>query len=390
MRGLVIPDLGEDFTADPVELYFDLAFVFAFSQLVAFLVHEHSIVGIWKGLLLFLMMWFPWTTFTWAANAISSGSRVARGLFLVATVATIPMAASVQAAFGSGGKAFAIGWAVIMLMALGGYLTGIETGSEVWKSMVKLSIPSLVALVIVLVGGFVDGDARIILWVLASVIMAGATIRAGRSEWIVRVGHFAERHALIVIVALGEVIVAVGIPVVRSLTTEEGAQGLPNESIVALVASGAFAALLWWAYFDRAAPALEHKADEQSGIRRGNYARDVYSYSHAPIVLGIILSAAALEEITLHPSDTLPSAFRWMFAIGLLGFLGGVGIAVYRAYGIFAKERLSAAAVLIVLFAAGSSIDGIYLILLVDLILLVTLISEHLRIEGPTHEHASA
>ena len=130
-------------------------------------------------------------------------------------------------------------------------------------------------------------------------VVTYGTIRAGSSEWLVRPGHFAERHGLIVIVALGEVIVALGIPVVAAL--EESA-ALPLETIAALVAAGTFAGLLWWAYFDRPLPALEHRHEAtEDVIQRGRFARDVYTYAHLPIVAGIILCAAALEEITLHP-----------------------------------------------------------------------------------------
>ncbi len=126
------------------------------------------------------------------------------------------------------------------------------------------------------------------------IVLVG-TVRAGKGDWIIRPGHFAERHGLIFIVALGEVIVAIGVPVVRSL--EKGV-GVPGATVVALIAAGAFAGLLWWSYFDRPQPGLEHFAAGLPDSERGRFVRDVYTYAHAPLVAGVVLSAAALEQIT--------------------------------------------------------------------------------------------
>ena len=152
---------------------------------------------------------------------------------------------------------------------------------------------------------------------------------------------------------------------------------------MALIASGAFACLLWWAYFDRVNPALEHRHEgHDEPMARGRFARDVYTYSHLPIVAGIILAAAALEEITLHPKDELPLEFRWMLFGGMALFYGGVAISVFRAFRIVARERLSGAAVLAVIIAVSGSVDGLTLLVLVDLLLVLVLIAEHIRIEG--------
>ena len=108
MRGLTIPERDEDFTADPVELFFDLAFVYAFSRLVAHLVHHPDWTGAWEAALLFGILWLPWSWFTWSANAVPGNQRTVRAVFLVATAVTVPMAASVETAFDSGGATFAV------------------------------------------------------------------------------------------------------------------------------------------------------------------------------------------------------------------------------------------------------------------------------------------
>ena len=224
-----------------------------------------------------------------------------------------------------------------------------------------------------------DGRGRIALWLLSLAIVFGAMIAAGRGEWIVRSGHFAERHGLIVIIALGEVIVAIGLPVLEGL---EAGEGLPGRTVVALLASGTFAALLWWGYFDRPGPALEHRAELlDSDAERGRYVRDVYTWAHAPLVAGIILSAAALEEITLHPADDVELAFRTMLFGGLVLGVVGIGAAIWRAFRAVVRERIVAATVITVVLLLGGSIDGVVLLIAVDLIIAATLAVEHSRIE---------
>lgn len=379
MRGLVVPEASEDFAADPVELFFDLAFVFAFSQLVGFLVATPTWDTVGRATLVFLMLWLPWTQFAWSANAVPGNSRTVRLLFLVATAASVPMAASVQTAFDQSGPLFAIPLAVIFLMGIALMVVGLPNDSQVFRSAITYATPTLVAMAVIMIGGFLDGDARVVAWTVGVLIVIYSTILAGSGAWILRSGHFAERHALIIIVALGEVIVAIGNSVVIPLDDEGG---FPAQAVVALVAAGVFAGLLWWAYFDRVQPAFEHRTEETPPAERGRFARDIYTYAHAPIVAGVILSAVAMEEMTLHPTDPLPAAFRAMGAAGVLLFFGGVGIGVYRSFATIARERFVAVGVIIVLMGVGDDIDGVVLIVGIDLILLATLIFEHRRIEG--------
>jgi low temperature requirement protein LtrA len=218
----------------------------------------------------------------------------------------------------------------------------------------------------------------VVAWIVGIVIFVACTIVAGRGVWAVRSGHFAERHGLILIVALGEVIVAIAKPLVDSL--QEG-EGFPSRTVLALTASGIFAGLLWWGYFDRPQPALEHRLHETELAGKGRFARDVYTYGHMPIVAGVIAAAAALEEITLHPKDPLPLEFRVMMFAGLALFFLGVLIDVYRAYRVIARERVVGGALTAALLLAGMNLDGVVLLLLIDLLILLVLVTEHQRVE---------
>ncbi len=387
MKGLVVPEQTEDYTADPVELFFDLAFVFAFSQLVSLLIHQPDWTTAGKAALIFLLLWLPWSQFTWSANAVPGNNRVVRVIFLVATAASVPVAAAVTTAFDAGGKVFAIPLGLISLLGVALLIVAAERGSGNYSTVLRYSVPTIIGFVTIIVGGFLQNEARVVAWVLGIVIFVGSTIAAGSGVWAVRAGHFAERHGLILIVALGEVIVAIAKPLVDSL--QEG-EGVPSRSVLALTASGVFAGLLWWAYFDRPQPALELRLEETPLADKGRFARDVYTYGHMPIVAGVITAAAALEEITLHPKDPLPFEFRVMMFAGLALFFVGVGLDVYRAFRVIARERVAGGVLTLVLLLAGADLDGVVLLLLLDLLILLVLIFEHQRIERPTQPPATA
>lgn len=378
MRGLVVPEKTKDYTADPVELFFDLAFVFAFSQIVHMLVVHPDWEHIGKAGLIFLLIWLPWTQFTWAANAVPGNQRSVRIGFLVATAATVPMGAAVETAFDGSGPLFVLPLAVIYLMALAVMLVGIETGTAEHNAVLRYFRPNLVAMVVLVIGGFLQDELRVGAWILAILIVVWATINTADGALHLRPGHFAERHALIIIVALGEVIVALGRAVAEPLADGEG---FPAEVVVALVATGVAAGMLWWSYFDRVQPAIEHRAEELEGQERGYFFRDAYTYAHAPIVAGIILIAVGFEEAALHPTEPVPLAFRTILAGGFALFVLGVATAAYRAFHVVARERIAFCVVAGAVILGAGSIDAVWLIVLIDVIGLAGLAAEHYRIE---------
>ena len=379
---IVAPERDEDFTADPVELFFDLAFVFAFSQLVGILVHHPDWEHVGEVALVFAILWMVWTQLTWAANAVAGNSRQARLVFLVATVASVPMAASVSTAFDDSGLLFAIPVVVITSLGLALALQGAQDPEGRFSAM-QFALSEVVFSVLLIGGAIATDGVRVAMWVIAVLFYVGGTLKTTETDWTLRAGHFSERHGLIIIVALGEVIVAVGRPLVESL--EEG-EGIPKNAVIALVAAGIFACVMWWVYFDRVQPALEHRIEQTTGPLRSTLARDNYSIIHVLIVGGVVGAAAGLEEITLHPLDPLPLAFRVMLFGGLAMFLGGIGLAALRTFRAFAKERIAGIALIALLLFAGSDLDGVWLIVGIDLILVVVLAIEHIRIEQPRRQ----
>ncbi len=377
MKGITLPDREEDFTADPVELFFDLAYVFAFAQLVSWLVHHPTWTGAAEAALLFVLIWFMWSWFTWSANAVSGNSRPVRLVFLVGTALTVPLAASIEGAFENTGLVFGGSAAILMVLVVVLSLLSHDRDSEVFRSIMQFAAPNFAVMGLLVAGGILEDIARVVCWSLALVIIVGSTIAAGSNEWIVRIGHFAERHGLIFIIALGEVIVALGLSFVEASEGDE----ITTSTVAGLVAAGIFAGLLWWSYFDRFSPALEHKGSELQGNDLSRFVRNVFTYWHTFIIAGIIASAAALEEALLHPDDPLYIEFRVMLAAGLALFWIGVIGSVYQYYKVVATERILAVAALIVLVLAGSELKGVWLVALVDLVLFVALVFEHRRIE---------
>lgn len=378
MNGVEIPDRGEDYAADPVELFFDLVFVFAFSRLVHHLVHHPNWQGVGEFLLLLAMIWLPWTQFTRSMNAVPGNARRVRVVVLAAVVASMPMAASVSSAFDSGGLAFAISLSVITAMALFTIAAGVGDRNE-RRSAALGGFPNYVAIVLFLAGGLSEDSLRTTLWIAGVATIFLGTLRLQGGPLIVRPAHFAERHGLILIIALGEVIVAIGNPIVSEL---EGSVGLSARTLAAIVAAGTFAGLLWWSFFDRTLPALEHRHSSEVDIRyRRRFARDVYTYLHPLLIAGVILATAGLEEITLHPDERLTTPFRLMLASGTASYLLGAVAMGFRAYKVVAVERIIGAMAVVALVAATGAVPGLYVLISIDGVLFALLVLEYRRLE---------
>ena len=331
-----------------------------------------------KAGLVFLLIWLPWTQFTWSANAVPGNQRSVRLAFLVGTVATVPMGAAVETAFDGSGLLFALPLAVIYLMALAVMLAGLETGSAEYNTALRYFRPQLAAMIVLVTGAFLEDELRYGAWIFAILIVVWSTVSKTEGDWTLRPGHFAERHALIIIIALGEVIVALGRAVAEPLSEGEG---FPSAVVIALVATGVAAGMLWWSYFDRVQPAIEHRAEELEGQARSWFFRDAYTYAHALIVAGIILIAVGFEEAALHPTEPVPLAFRSMLVGGLGLFMLGVAVAAYRAFRVIAVERIGILAAGAALLFLGGEIDAVWLLVIIDVIGIAGLALEHYRIE---------
>lgn len=304
-----------------VELFFDLVFVFAVTQLTSLVLHDLTWSGVAEAALLFWLVWWAWTQFTWTLNLADTEHVWVRLPTLAATAIAFFLAQSVPDAFGDAGAWFAVSYVVVRLIGLG--VQAWVIGSDQMDSVVRWASLSFIGIGLVLIGGFVTPELRVWLWLGALMADLVSAVRAGRGVWVLEASHFAERHGLIVIIALGESLIAAG---VASSEVERGV-------MFAITTAGAVivTCALWWTYFGNLHGRLEERLAMQGDTMRGGFARDVFSFWHAAVVAGVIGVAVAFEEAIAHPEDSLSIGAALALTIGAALFVGGLAAASGRA-----------------------------------------------------------
>jgi low temperature requirement protein LtrA len=330
-----------------LELFFDLVFVFAITQVTTLIVDDPSAGGFARGTLLLWLVWWAWGGFAWMTNAISIESRGVRIAFLCVTLGCFFVALGVPGAYGDDALWFAVPYFAVRVAHIGLYLWGLRLAPEHQAAVRALAPWFLLAPTMVLVGGFLDGDARVLAWLLAAAIDIAGALRVSDAGFRVSAPHFAERYGLFIIIALGESVVAVGV----------GAADAPRdvEFAVSVVVAFAGVAALWWAYFDFLALGAERALTRTPIKRRGPVARDIYSFFHFFFVLGIILFAVGAKKTLEHPDEALSAGGRWALGIGTAVYLLGSVVGRYRAIRRIAWERAAGAGAALV---AASVLDG--------------------------------
>ncbi len=361
--------------AHPIELFFDLVYVFGFTRVVGLIVHDHNLTSALQGALILGLLWWSWGVWTWTMNAVDLTSRLRRVAILLAMIGIFLMGYAVPNAFDGDGIWLGIGYFISRFFAaLVGWFGSPD--DEVEQASVRNFIPiSFIAPVVVIVGGLVGGDALEWIWLVALLIEVGTALLAGQNEWHVDAEHFAERHGLIMIIALGEAIIAVGIALTAA--AGEGAEisvALAWRLGVGLAAVGVF----WWAYFDKLQVIWETRLHEADAMETGKIGRDLYSLSHYPMITGVVFFAVALEEAFLHPADPLTGFTRWMLATSISLYLIAQAVAIYRAYRQIMRERIIGV-VLIWIVSFTLDLKADLMIVLVTLILVITITAEYFR-----------
>lgn len=356
-----------------LELFFDLVFVFAITQIARTLHDDHSARGWLEAGLVMWLVWWAWSQYTWAANAIDLDRRPTRVAMLVVTGVTLLAAVSIPDAFTSYGAWFAVPYVLVRLIGLGLQWAG-RADDPTHRAALRTYTPvAVVSPLVVLVGGLVDDAIRPWVWLAAVLIDVASVLAAGRGEFRVAPAHFAERHALIVIIAFGESVIAVGAT----------AAGLPPTGQMVGVAAASFAvvASLWWAYFDWVQAAAEARlTSEADHRRRGRLARDLYTLAHLPIVAGTVVFAVGVEQAVLHPELHLDAFGLAAVAVGLGLYQVGFVVGNYRATRRVFVERVAALAgsvALVVLL--GSSLSALALLVVLAGLLVATSARESVR-----------
>lgn len=314
----------EDQSATFIELFFDLVFVFSVTQVVG-LFHEGVTWGVvGQAVLVFWLVWWAWTQFTWALNAADTTHPWVEMGTLIATAVAFFMAVALPDAFHGRGLWFAVPYVLGRIIGLTLYAWVASANPSQRTAVRTFTLFSLGGLMAVLAGGFTGGTWQYWLWGLAIVLDVIAAAIGGQSEgWNLHPEHFGERHGLFVIIALGEtLIVAAG-----------GITGVAwsGELVAVALLSVAITCGLWWSYFTRAKPILDHALESRHGSEQSMLARDVYSLIHFPMLCGVIAYAVAIEEAIAHAQEPLLIGGRLALAIGLVLFIGGMGVGIWRA-----------------------------------------------------------
>ncbi len=340
---------GEQVT--PLELFFDLVFVLALTQCTEVMVERPSWAGVGQAMLLLGLLWWAWVGYAWLTSVLDPEEGSVRLVMFAAMAAFLVAALAVPEAFGDEAMALALALAVFRVAHIALFLLASRGEPELRKSVVGLAASTTLAVGLVIAGALVSGDAREIVWLIALIVDMGGPYLFGAAGWQLVPRHFAERHGLIIIIALGESVVAIGVGAGVAL----GADVIVGAVLGVLLAAG-----LWWLYFDVASIAAARRlAELPHGKERNELARDAYSYLHFPMVAGVVIAAFALKSTLAHVDDHLqlvPAAA-----------LGG-GIALYllahvafkrRAVGIWSIQRVIVAALLLALIPVWHDVDAV-------------------------------
>jgi low temperature requirement protein LtrA len=291
------PALREVETVTPLELFFDLVFVLALTQCTALMAHEPTWEGLGKGLLVLGMLWWSWVGYAWLTSVVDPEEDAVRLAIFVSMAGLLVAGLAVPDAFGDAGLIFAIAYAVVRVAHIALFMLASRHDAHLRSSVVGLAISTAIGTGLLVAASFADGALQGGLWALALALDAGGPYFFGAEGWKLSPHHFAERHALIIIIALGESIVAVGV----------GAEERVDAGIVVAAAlATAIAAALWWLYFDVVSyVAARRLAGAQVGREQNEMARDSYSYLHFPMVAGIVLLALGLKKTLGHTEEPL-------------------------------------------------------------------------------------
>jgi len=356
--------------AHPLELFFDLVFVFAITQVVSLIVHDLTLGGVLRGALVLALMWWAWTNWTWTTNVVNLEPRVTRVAILASMLGVFGMAFSVPTAFEGNGDWLAFGYLLVRLIAGVVFVLGTRHDPDEMKAVVSYLPVSLGATSIVVVGGLVGGESLQWIWLAAILVELLATAFAGQVDWKIDAGHFSERHGLILIIALGEGIIAVGIALEG--TTIDTALSLQ----LAVGLTGVCA--LWWAYFDRLQEVMEGALRAADEHEVGRVARDVYSLLHYPMITGIVFYAVALEEAFLHPDEPMSNVVASIFVAAVALYLLAQAVAVWRCWRTYLYERVIGVVVIAgVVFAWDGAAKN--MVLASTVVLMLTMTAEYAR-----------
>ena len=341
----------------PLELFFDLVFVFAFTQVTTVISDVTTWAGVAHALLILVACWWAWASFAWLTNTVDADEDVVLATVLGAMAAMFVAALAVPEAFGRHGVIFGVAFLIVAVMHLFLYALSARSEPELFAAILRIVPSSLVGASLILAAGFVDDPAKSVIWIAALTVGFLVPLFVNLSGWRVAPAHFIERHGLIVIIAIGESLIAVGL----------GARSVDLETrvIVAALLGFVVATSFWLAYFDFFPIRAQQILAERRGADRIAFARDVYTYLHLPMIAGIVLFAFAVKVTLAHVRadlDTIP-AFALCIgpAVYLLAFVA-LRLRVSRRLG---RGRLTAAVACITIYPVALAVPALLALTLI-------------------------
>jgi low temperature requirement protein LtrA len=357
--------LREGERVTPLELFFDLVFVLAITQCTALMSAHPTWSGLAQGILVLGVLWWSWGGYAWLTSVVDPEEGAVRFAIFAAMAAYLIAAIAIPEAFGNLGLEFALAYGAIRAAHIALFVLASRDDSGLRHSVAGLAISTAIGVSLLIGASFLDGLAQGALWLLALALDMGGPLLIDSSGWRLEPGHFAERHGLIIIIALGESIVAIGV----------GAHAHLTWGIAAAAGLGiALAAALWWMYFDIVALVSRRRLiDAEEGRVRNELARDSYSYGHFPIVAGIVLAALGLKTTLGHVDDSLATVPAFALLGGISLYLVGLAAFRYRHVHSVNPRRMWTAILLFALLPVATHVPALITLTIVAAVLAVVI-----------------
>jgi low temperature requirement protein LtrA len=362
---------GDDERVTPLELFFDLVFVLAITQCTALMAHEHSWAGIAKGLLVLGILWWAWVGYAWLTSTVDPEEGTVRLVIFGATAALLVAALCVPTAFDESAGIFAGAYAIVRYAQVWLLLLAARDDPGLRHSSLGLLVSTTIGCALIAAAALANGWFQGSLWALALLLDMGGPLFIDTEGWRLVPHHFAERHGLIVLIALGESVVAIGAGAGRHVDA-----GVVGAAVVGIAVISA----LWWLYFDVVAlVAARRLVNSAAGGERNRIARDSFSYLHLPMVAGIVLVALGIKGTLAHTGaelhDTAAVALLGGAALYLLAHVAFRWRNVHR----FSWQRLIAAALCGVLVPAALAVPALAALGMLAAVLAAVVAYENVR-----------
>jgi low temperature requirement protein LtrA len=342
---------GDEHQVTPLELFFDLVFVFAMTQVTSLLADDPTWGGVLRGMLVLAALWWAWAAYAWLTSAMDIDEGGVRLVMLASMGAMLVVALAVPGAFGDDAVLFGAAYLLVRLFHLALSAIVARDDPDRRGALLRYAPTAISGASLLVLAGFLEGNERIAVWVIALAIdyLGPVVIGFGRG-WRVAPEHFAERHGLILLIALGESIIAIGVGAGFELVA-----GVILGATLGIVVVSA----LWWLYFDVAAIFARRRLMQAAGLELHRLALHSYSYLHLPMVAGIVLFALGLKTTLGHVGDALETVPAVALCGGAALYLLGHIAFLYRTTGRVFRRRTIGAAVLLALVPAAVAIPAL-------------------------------